>query len=61
MEHPQYLTERQVSKITSRGIQTLRNERSLRKGIPFVKLGRAVRYNLADVVEYMESRKVQTD
>jgi len=57
----QYLTEKQVSEITGRALQTLRNERFLGKGIPYVKVGRSVRYSLEDVVEFMESRKIGTE
>ena len=55
-----YLTEKQVAEITGISLSTLRNERSLGQGIPYVKLGRSVRYNLYDVIDYMESRKIVT-
>jgi hypothetical protein len=55
-----YLTEKQVAGITGRALQTLRNERFLGRGIPYVKVGRSVRYSLEDVVEFMESRKIGT-
>ena len=55
---PRYLNEQQVSKITGRALQTLRNDRFCSKGLPYVKFGRSVRYSLADVVEFMESRKI---
>ncbi len=56
----QYLREKEVSQITGRAIQTLRNDRHLGIGIPYVKLTRQVRYNLKDVIQYMEDRKIQT-
>ena len=59
-EYPKYLTEKQVSEITNRALSTLRNDRFLSRGIPYIKAGRSVRYNLEDVVNYMESRKVTT-
>jgi len=49
----QYLTEKQVSEITGRAVQTLRNERFLGRGIPYVKVGRSIRYSLEDVVWFM--------
>jgi predicted DNA-binding transcriptional regulator AlpA len=55
-----YLNERQVSKITGRALSTLRNERSKRRGIPYSKIGRSVRYNIKDVIQFMESRKIET-
>lgn len=53
-----YLTEVHVAKITNRALSTLRNERSRGVGIPYLKIGRSVRYNLQDVVLWMESHKV---
>jgi hypothetical protein len=55
---PVYLTEKEVSVMTKRGLQTLRNERFNSRGIAYVKLERSVRYNLLDVIQYMESRKI---
>jgi phage terminase Nu1 subunit (DNA packaging protein) len=57
---PKYVTEVQVAEITGRALSTLRNERFCRRGIPYVKIGRSVRYNLQDVIRYMESNKITT-
>lgn len=53
-----YLTEKETSEVTRKALSTLRNDRHLRRGIPYVKDGKAIRYNLADVIGYMESRKI---
>jgi hypothetical protein len=58
---PRYVDEKEVSRIIGRAVQTLRNERFRGQGIPYVKMGRAVRYRLSDVIEFMENRKVKTD
>jgi hypothetical protein len=60
--HPeqQYLTDREVSVITKRGLQTLRNDRFKGQGVPYTKFGRLVRYRLTDVLEYLERHKIQT-
>lgn len=55
-----YLNEVQVSEMTGRALSTLRNERFNRCGIPYIKIGRSVRYSLQDVIEFMESRKIST-
>lgn len=55
----QWLTEKMVSEITGRAPQTLRNDRVKRQGIPYSKIGRSVRYKMEDIVNYMESRKVE--
>jgi len=61
LEQFRYLTEQEVFKLTGRGLQTLRNDRHLRRGFPYIKIGRSVRYNLNDVIDFMESRKIKTD
>jgi hypothetical protein len=57
----QYLTEKEVSSITRRAIQTLRNDRHCGRGFPYIKLGRSVRYCKNDVIEHMEQRKILTE
>ena len=57
-ELPRYLTEVEVSQITGLALSTLRNTRFQCRGLPYVKIGRAVRYDLRDVVRYMEARKI---
>jgi hypothetical protein len=54
-----YLTDKQVAEITGRGLQTLRNDRHRGQGIPYSKYGRLVRYAEADVIDFMESRKIK--
>jgi len=56
-----YIDEKEVRRITGRALPTLRNDRHKRRGIPYVKIGRSVRYCLDDVVEFMESRKIMTE
>ena len=56
-----YLTEKDVAKITSISLATLRNDRFLGRGIPYSKIGKSVRYSQSDVIDYMESRKIVTD
>ena len=58
MVTPKWLNEKQVAEITGRAVQTLRNDRAKRQGIPYYKDGRSVRYRADCVVSYMESRKV---
>ena len=55
-----YLTEVQVAEITGRALSTLRNERFSRCGIPYIKIGRSVRYSFQDVINFMEARKIET-
>lgn len=57
MDH-QYVDEKKVSEITGRALPTLRNDRHNRRGIPYCKVGRSVRYAVADVISFMESKKI---
>ncbi len=56
-----YVDEKQVAETIGCSIQTLRNDRHLGRGLPYVKKGRSVRYYLPDVYSFMESRKIQTN
>jgi hypothetical protein len=55
-----WVSEKEVEKIVGRAIQTLRNDRSKGQGIPYAKIGRLVRYRLADVEDYLSARRVET-
>lgn len=56
-----YLTEKEVSLLTGLSLSGLRNSRFNRKGINYIKVGRSVRYNQADVISFMENRKIKTE
>ena len=56
----QYLKEAEVAAMVGLSVKTLRNARSNRRGIPFCKLGRSVRYSLDDVIHFVEANKVHT-
>ena len=55
-----YVTEKEVRRMTSRALSTLRNDRFLNRGIPYYKIGRSVRYLKADVIDFMEAGKIMT-
>lgn len=57
-EKVRFINDNEVSVITGLSVQTLRNWRSQSKGIPYVKVGRSVRYSYQDVIAYMEERIV---
>ena len=57
----QFLTEQHVSEITSIPLQTLRNWRHLRKQLSYLKVNRSIRYELADVLKFMEERKIHIE
>ena len=56
----QLLTEQETSGLIKVPPQTLRNHRSKGFGLPYYKLGRSVRYSLADIVDYISSHKIST-
>ncbi len=60
MQDHRYVDEKQVSHITGRALPTLRNDRHRGRGIPYVKIGRSVRYSFDDVISFMEARKIKT-
>ena len=57
-----YLNEREVATITGCAVSTLRNERFMRKGLPYLKIGgRSIRYKTEDVIAFMEGRRITFD
>jgi predicted DNA-binding transcriptional regulator AlpA len=54
-----YLNEKETSNLTSLALSTLRNHRSKGCGLPYIKIGRAVRYSFQDIIDYFEGHKVQ--
>lgn len=54
-----YLNENEVAAMTGIAVSSLRNQRHLRRGIPYLKVGsRAVRYKFEDVRTHMEARRI---
>jgi predicted DNA-binding transcriptional regulator AlpA len=49
------LSDRDVERITGRARSTLQKDRIAREGIPFVRLGRLVRYRESDVAAFLQS------
>ena len=60
MTNQRWIDEKKVMEITGRKLPTLRNDRFLGRGIPYSKMGKSVRYEIADVVNFMKSRRVST-
>jgi excisionase family DNA binding protein len=52
------LTASDVAALTGLSEETLAQWRSQRRGIPYLKVGRSVRYALADVQAYLEGCRV---
>lgn len=54
-----FLNEKEAAALTGRAVSTLRNDRCLRKGMPYLRVGeRSIRYRLRDVLEYMEKQRI---
>lgn len=54
--YPNYLTEKQVSIVTSIPVKTLQGMRIKGNGIPFIKINRLVRYDIAAVHKFMDQQ-----
>ena len=52
------LSEKEVAKIYKFNVRTLQRERSLGTGMPYVKLGKRVRYKRSDVEKYIDQHTV---
>lgn len=51
------LNEAEVATRQGRALKTLRNQRVTGDGIPYLKLGRSVRYRLSDVLAWEDARR----
>ena len=58
MNNNRYVNEKEVSRITGISCSTLQKHRFMRKGIPYIKIGKSVFYCLADVYEYMNRNRI---
>jgi excisionase family DNA binding protein len=52
------LSAEQVAELTGLALDTLAQWRSQRRGIPYLKIGRAVRYDFSDVQAYLRGCRV---
>lgn len=58
MEHPSLLTTKEAAKWLGLGVSTLEQSRVSGINCPkFIKIGRAVRYRLTDLQEFVDSRE----
>jgi len=55
---PDLLNPEQVSVITGLSVETLAQWRSQKRGIPYLKIGRSVRYDATEVQAYLERCRV---
>lgn len=58
---PQLLTEHEAAKILKCSLSKLRNDRSQRRGLAYVKRGSSVRYSLDDVLAEIESCRIRPE
>ena len=56
--NPLAVNEKTASAMIGLSIQTLRNDRSMRRGLPYLKVGRSVRYLVADVEAYLMANRI---
>ena len=54
----QWLNEMEVACLIGISVHTLRQHRHKGIGLPYVKYGKSVRYSIADISSYLESRKI---
>jgi len=58
LQQHRYLAEKEVSALTGRAVQSLRNDRCRGTGIVYYKVGGSVRYKLGDVLRFMEQHRI---
>jgi hypothetical protein len=61
LDENQVIDEIEAAKILGRAVQTLRNDRHLRQGPAYIKLGRSVRYQVKDLIDYLQRNKIDPE
>ena len=61
MEKFQLFTEKEVSDLLRIPLQTLRNNRSAGRILPYIKIGRSVRYSEKDIADYLDGHRITTE
>lgn len=61
IDNDKWLTSEEVSRLTGLAVATLAKYRTQRIGIPFYRLGRAIRYKYGDVESWIHGCKIETD
>ena len=55
------LTEIEVANNIKKSVKSLQNDRWKRQGLPFVKLGRSVRYSMEAVTDYLVANTIKVN
>lgn len=61
IKEDEWVNENEAARIAGRAVQTLRNDRHKRKGIPYSKVGASVRYKRGDVIQFMHAHRITFD
>lgn len=54
------VSEKIVSELVGRAVQTLRNDRFRGLGFPYVRVGKSIRYDLEEIEKIIQSQRVST-
>lgn len=53
-----YITEKEAAVRTGISVSKLQKDRHYRRGLPYVKIGKTIRYDIDDVDQFMEQHKI---
>lgn len=54
----QWVSEKTAAQLTGLSVHPLRGHRLRRKGLPYTKVGRAVRYSITDIASFMQANRI---
>jgi hypothetical protein len=57
IDMPEIATPRQLGKLLQKTEAALAQDRYLRQGVPFIRVGRQIRYLRSDVLAYLEANR----
>ena len=57
----EYLTEKEVASLIGCSVKTLRNNRSLRKGLPYTEIKGLIKYPKKELKRYLDNKTIRMD
>lgn len=60
-ELPKLLTTEELAEMLGLSADTLAQDRYLKQGFPYIKIGKRVRYRFEDVFAYLEANTIRND
>ncbi len=59
IKYGEFVSDKQLAQLLGVSVDMIRSQRRQKKGLPFYRFGRTVRYSLKDVERFVEQNKIE--